>query len=252
MCHQFAGVYTKVHHIVPESESGPNLLENAIVLCLRCHGEAGHYNPKHPIGNKYSPKELTRHRDEWWKWCTNNPAAALPENPISVSPGIIDLGRGEWKSQALLNIYNRRRRFIYQVWVKMGIDTDEVQPSDIKIETKKGDSYLTLGVVHSPQQGPIALSASMFGLVGTDQSGREAMYLSIGCIEPNGIYTLRISNESARDLSGSREHRLVCALMGFSLEPAKTIKKPGQSAVMFQPPENIQVHAILLYGQPES
>lgn len=57
-----------VHHIVQEAHGGANTLENAIVLCSRCHGEAGHYNPEHPLGTKYSPRELRRHRDDWWNY----------------------------------------------------------------------------------------------------------------------------------------------------------------------------------------
>jgi hypothetical protein len=64
-----------VHHIVQEADGGPNTLENAIPLCGRCHGEAGHYNPRHPIGTKYSPSELKRHRDLWWALVAENPNA---------------------------------------------------------------------------------------------------------------------------------------------------------------------------------
>jgi hypothetical protein len=88
VCHEFAGVYTNVHHIVPEADEGPNTLENAIVLCLRCHGEAGRYNARHPIGNKYSSEELRGHRDAWWKWCEEHPAAPLPKQPIEVTPNV--------------------------------------------------------------------------------------------------------------------------------------------------------------------
>ena len=83
VCHEFAGRNSNVHHIVPKAEGGPDTLENAIVLCLRCHGEAGHYNPKHPIGNKYSPTELRRHRDLWWEWCETYPDAPI----LTVPPG---------------------------------------------------------------------------------------------------------------------------------------------------------------------
>lgn len=55
-----------MHHIVQEADGGPNTIENAIVLCLRCHSEAGHFNARHPIGTKYSPSELVRHRDQFW------------------------------------------------------------------------------------------------------------------------------------------------------------------------------------------
>ncbi|WP_078118546.1 HNH endonuclease [Thiosocius teredinicola] len=77
VCHKFAGRSVNVHHIVPESEGGPSTPENAIVLCLQCHGEAGHYNAKHPIGTKYSPTELVRHRDEWLKYCEHHPELAI-------------------------------------------------------------------------------------------------------------------------------------------------------------------------------
>lgn len=68
VCHEFAGRSAVVHHIIQESDGGPNTIENAIVLCPRCHGEAGHYNPHHPLGTKYSPEELQRHRDDWWAY----------------------------------------------------------------------------------------------------------------------------------------------------------------------------------------
>src|SRR6266567_4721388 len=56
VCHEFAGRASNVHNIVQEAKSGPNTLENAICLCQRCHTEAGHYNPMHPLGTKYSPE----------------------------------------------------------------------------------------------------------------------------------------------------------------------------------------------------
>jgi len=73
VCHEFAGRNINVHHIIPEAKGGPNDLENAISLCLRCHAEAGHYNPEHPLGTKYSPTELRRHRDQWWAHCKQHP-----------------------------------------------------------------------------------------------------------------------------------------------------------------------------------
>lgn len=65
MCRRFKGVGVQVHHIIPEADGGRNILDNAIVLCLDCHTAAGHYNPRHPIGTKFSPDELRKHRDEW-------------------------------------------------------------------------------------------------------------------------------------------------------------------------------------------
>lgn len=78
VCGKFAGRDAEVHHIVQEADGGPNTIDNAIVLCSRCHGEAGHYNPRHPRGSKYSPAELRQHRDAWWVYCKTLAREDLP------------------------------------------------------------------------------------------------------------------------------------------------------------------------------
>lgn len=77
VCHEFGGRSVNVHHIVQEADGGPNAIENAICLCLRCHAEAGHFNPRHPMGTKYSPDELRLHRDQWWAHCQSHPDEPL-------------------------------------------------------------------------------------------------------------------------------------------------------------------------------
>ncbi len=67
VCKGFAGRNIEVHHIVHKNEGGEDTFENAIPLCFNCHADAGHYNPKHPRGIKYSPSELRKHRDSWYK-----------------------------------------------------------------------------------------------------------------------------------------------------------------------------------------
>ena len=74
ICHEFAGRSINFHHIEQEANGGANTLENAIVLCLRCHAEAGHFNPKHPLGTKYAPSELIKHRDAWLEVCKSGHA----------------------------------------------------------------------------------------------------------------------------------------------------------------------------------
>lgn len=74
VCHKFAGRSINVHHIKQESVGGDNTSANAIVLCLRCHAEAGHFNCNHPLGTKYAPSELIKHRDVWYKACAHGTA----------------------------------------------------------------------------------------------------------------------------------------------------------------------------------
>ena len=80
VCHHSKGVKVEVHHIVPESQGGANEIENAITLCFDCHADAGHYNPSHPRGTKFSPNELRRHRDEWHAMVRQH-AIRSPDDP---------------------------------------------------------------------------------------------------------------------------------------------------------------------------
>jgi len=80
ICLRFKGVKVEVHHIVPEAISHDNSLENSITLCFDCHAEVGHYNPKHPKGNKFTPEELKKHRDRLWDLITRG--KVLPENNL--------------------------------------------------------------------------------------------------------------------------------------------------------------------------
>ena len=72
VCHRYKGVKVEAHHIIQEADGGPNDLENAIVSCHDCHTDAGHYNPKHPRGTKFSPQELRKHRERWYEIVENN------------------------------------------------------------------------------------------------------------------------------------------------------------------------------------
>lgn len=240
LCNEFAGLYTNVHHIVPEGQDGSNATENAIVLCLRCHGEVGHYNDRHPIGNKYSVSELIKHRDIWWKWCQDNPGVPLPKEPVSVSPSRIELGHGEWRTKSLLNIYNREERFCYQVWVKMVIESDEVQINHIGIELIRGHDDLKL------RANSVEVSASIYRMLCIDQAGKKAIFLIIGSIEPHGVYTFEIQQLPSFTLSSTEQHSITCAISSFSDEPAITREGSEQAHFNFIPPENLKMLGVSL------
>jgi hypothetical protein len=68
ICRQL-GVFVEVHHIIPESENGPDTVENAAPLCPSCHETYG--------GNPDKRKWVRENRDFWWDFCEKknlNPA----------------------------------------------------------------------------------------------------------------------------------------------------------------------------------
>ena len=54
-------VFLEVHHIVPESEQGPDTIDNAASLCPNCHRWFAHDPAKR--------KEVRAKRDWWWERC---------------------------------------------------------------------------------------------------------------------------------------------------------------------------------------
>src|SRR6266404_4863586 len=82
VCHRYKGVKVEVHHIVPEATGGSDDFDNAIVLCFDCHADAGHYNPEHPRGTKFSQSELRRQRDVWYDIVNAGHSAPAPESVL--------------------------------------------------------------------------------------------------------------------------------------------------------------------------
>jgi hypothetical protein len=64
ICRQL--VFVEVHHIIPESEKGPDTLENAAPLCPSCHDT---YD-----GNQDKRKWIREMRDFWWEFCEKRTA----------------------------------------------------------------------------------------------------------------------------------------------------------------------------------
>jgi len=80
VCHKNKGLKIEVHHIVPEADGGTNDFDNAMPLCFDCHTDAGHYNPRHPRGIKFSSEELKKHRDNWYRIVEQNKIPTAEDN----------------------------------------------------------------------------------------------------------------------------------------------------------------------------
>lgn len=69
LCGKACGVDIEIAHI---DEKGPGDPDNAIPLCYECHAKIGHYNRRHPRGNKYKPDELKARRDQIYEQYTRH------------------------------------------------------------------------------------------------------------------------------------------------------------------------------------
>jgi hypothetical protein len=78
ICHRFCGLKVELHHIVHQSEGGPDTFDNCIPLCFDCHGDMRSYDHKHPKGTKYTTAELKAHRDRWYEKVRASGAVGSP------------------------------------------------------------------------------------------------------------------------------------------------------------------------------
>jgi hypothetical protein len=62
----------QVAHIEPRKENKSWEIDNAIPLCFNCHQKVFSYDPKHPLGIKYTPEELKAKRDEIYEKYTDH------------------------------------------------------------------------------------------------------------------------------------------------------------------------------------
>lgn len=232
ICQEFQGRYIEVHHIVPVAEGGSNELDNAITLCLKCHGEVGHFNPKHPIGNKYTVNELRRLRDEWWTWCENNPATPIPKSPILVSPSVAKLKTGRWKNRTLIKVYNQTDGIYYQVIVKFTIQTPGVSHHHITIDPgKPGENF-------SGDVGGYTVAADQFLIRLKNTAGKAVTLLYIMCLDPHEIKTIKLSQPIPHTSSQVGTTEVWVELCEYSKEPLEPLDgSKGEFAIPFRIPE---------------
>ena len=244
VCQEFVGRPTEVHHIIQEADGGSNTLENAIVLCLKCHSDAGHYNPRHPIGNKYSPDELRRHRDNWWAWCEKNPSTPLPKNPIVISPNKISLGAKIWKTRSVVTIYNKSDDIWYQIIIKMTVGAGIVTTDDVDVTLSSlQDEY------EIDEDNGLAIHSQIFRIDGTNASGEQIAYLWLYSLDPRETKKIVLASRSKIFIPDYHKPEINLLIHDFSQEPANvSIGPDGRTAIPFQAPEeNFKLkHFVLL------
>jgi len=77
LCRKQCGTNIVIHHIEQRGKKSSNI-DNAIPLCLECHGKIKSYNPEHSVGTKYRIQEIKARRNQIYDRYTRHFAA----NPL--------------------------------------------------------------------------------------------------------------------------------------------------------------------------
>lgn len=214
ICNEFVGLYTNVHHIQQEADGGANTIENAVVLCLQCHGEVGHYNDRHPFGNKYSPDEVRRHRDNWWEWCSKNPGVPLPKLPITVSPSTSRVATGAWLTKTVVTVANRSDAIYYDVWIKLAFKLVGLTMDDILLD----DIALKQQIIE--KVGTIEIRGDAWMFLGSDEAGNPGILTLIHSLEPSQTATLALhARDEVVARPGNKSAEVAVSVSSFSPTP---------------------------------
>lgn len=223
ICEEFCGRATDVHHIIQEAVGGPNTLDNAVVLCLRCHSEVGHYNPLHPIGNKYSINEVRERRDKWWEWCRNNSGKTPPKSPILVAPEEIPIQSGDWASHASIQMYSVSERPYFAVVLRVGIPKGLEFNTDVILDMPRPDELPSLEMIG------LGVQPSIFGLFGKDRFGQPTVWWYFYRLNARAAVAMNIRCNVQKSLAEGA--CVTASVASFSDSPPKMGSKPDGTGV---------------------
>lgn len=123
-------LFIDIHHIIPESENGPDDIDNAAPLCAKCHRQFGN-NPDHR-------KTIRGMRDLWYKICKtrykDNYSQPIFEKLDSLGQEIIAIKDDKVKESAILEDIKKeicKLRDKEQENIKSSSSVEEIQSESI-------------------------------------------------------------------------------------------------------------------------
>jgi hypothetical protein len=219
VCHRWLGVKVEVHHIKQEADGGANTIENAIVLCFDCHADAGHYNPRHPRGTKYTPQELRKHRDSWWEWYRKNPHAPMPNDEVTVNPSMFWLYKGTWQVHPTIRLHNKSDDIYYRLSIKF----KQMQPNmtfadfSIRLRESSNDEWVQT-VPNGARMNTSSLSMSM-----VNPEGFHFMIFLIPVLYPKEVRIFDVEHMVPREVAEITQAKIVVTIDSINLEPPEML-----------------------------
>jgi hypothetical protein len=132
ICGKACGVNIEIAHI---EDSDNYDIDNAVPACFDCHLKIGHYNDKHPLGKKFSAKEIKRRREQIYDKHTREYLVPI-QYKISdlLNPTLPNMGKREYPD-ITFNIINMSESLPTQLKIILrGILNGE----DVDLELDKG------------------------------------------------------------------------------------------------------------------
>ncbi len=124
-----------------------------------------------------------------FKWIRNTVESYIPvkNSELDISPGYILLKTDNWKSSSSFNIHNKTNNSIYDIYIKLEIESPGIESKDINVIPKKNSDFMETSL------GNVSVNFDFVQLLGVDNNGKEFIYLIIYNIDPYETQSFKIS-----------------------------------------------------------
>lgn len=175
--------------------------------------------------------------------------AAVTVSPTSINlrPTFQDSAPGAGlKATTELLVQNNTDQTYYQVYLKLLIDSPDIEPEQI------GVSFPTLGgrlVVAHPGTPVVNFSHFAHGIYGHDGEGRKALYIYLNKLKPRETLPIVITSDMDNARDASSEHRAEVSVRDFQTKPPDLAVDGGRGKITIRGPDKIEIRILGFFDQ---
>lgn len=159
-------------------------------------------------------------------------------DPIIVRPKNIDLKEQPWDIQTTFGVNNRTDETLFDVCLKVTIDSNKLKSNNIQIDAENGEGLL------SESTSGISIEYDFVRLDGVDGKQKECIFFVLHRLVPKVTQQFTIKIKSEADIGEDRNQRLSLEVVRQSKEPVKLLKRNNEIAYPFTPPEKFTLKSI--------
>ena len=160
--------------------------------------------------------------------------------PIIVRPSNIDLKEQPWDIQTTFWVKNRTDETLFDVWLKVTIDSYGLKSNNIQIDAENGEGLL------SESTSGISIEYDFVRLDGVDGKQKECIFFILHHLVPEVTQQFTIKIKSEAEIGEDRNQRISLEIVRQSKEPVKLLKRNNEIAYPFTPPEGFTLKSISL------
>lgn len=175
------------------------------------------------------------------------PAVTVSPTSINLRPTFRDSAPASgMKITSELLVQNNTDKTYYQVYLKLLIDSPDIEPEQI------GVSFPTLGgrlVVARPGTPVEKVSHVAHGIYGHDGEGRKALYIYLHKLQPRETVPVVVTSDADNAREASRAHTVEVSVRDFQTTPPDLAVGAGSGKMTIRGPDKIEIRILGIFEQ---